>query len=222
MYEALKSTQKALHIDPTDKTTHYNLALVAQSYAQQISDLPQDQIHSASIRRALSCLNCGQRTFRMLISVTEHTLYDKKITEQRERYGETLRVQLDRKLVEQVQYEEEKEAKLNLARKKREEEHAKIKRLEEEKERQKLIEKEKLEENRRRLMEKVREDNLQMASEEMNIDEDEEKKAKKKRRRKERDEDEEEEDYEVKKSKKVNDTRCHFFFVCSITHLYVG
>jgi RNA polymerase-associated protein CTR9 len=206
MYEALKSTQKALHIDPTDKTTHYNLALVAQSYAQQISDLHQDQINSTSIRRALSCLNCGQRTFRMLINVEEHTLYDKKITEQRERYGETLRVQLDRKLVEQVQYEQEKEARLSLAKKKRDEERAKIKRLEEQNQRQERIEKEKLEENRRRLMEKVREDNLQMASEEMNNDEfEEEKKAKKRgRRRKERDDDEEEEEeQEVKKTKKV-------------------
>jgi RNA polymerase-associated protein CTR9 len=194
MYQSLKSTEKALHISPFDTTTQYNLALVQQSYAQQISDLTQDQRSSDSIRRALRCLECGQRAFRMLINVTEHTLYDKKITEQRERYGETLRVQLDRKLVEQVQFEEDKETKLNMARKKREDERNKAKQVEEEKIRLQQIENERMEENRRRLMEKVREDNLLMATQQVDDDDfDEEKKAKKRgRKRKELDEDEDE------------------------------
>ncbi|KAI7883368.1 uncharacterized protein EV154DRAFT_522614 [Mucor mucedo] len=196
MYEALKNTEKALHISPSDKTTHYNLALVQQSYAQQISDLPQDQRTSSNMRRALSCLECGQRTFRMLINVNEHTLYDRsKITEQRERYGETLRVQLDRKMTEQIQFEEEKERKLNIARKKRENERAKILYEEEEKIRLQQLENERMEEARRRLMEKVREDNMMMASQQVEDDDfDEEKKAKKRsRKRKERDEEEAEE-----------------------------
>lgn len=194
MYQSLKSTEKALHISPSDTTTQYNLALVQQSYAQQISDLAQDQRSSDSIRRALRCLECGQRTFRMLINVTEHTLYDKKITEQRERYGETLRVQLDRKLAEQVQFEEDKETKLNMARKKREDERNKVKQAEEEKIRLQRVENERMEENRRRLMEKVREDNLLMATQQVGDDDfDEEKKAKKRgRKRKELEEDEDE------------------------------
>lgn len=207
MYQSLKSTEKALHIAPSDKTTQYNLALVQQSYAQQISDLAQDQRTSDSIRRALRCLECGQRTFRMLINVTEHTLYDKKITEQRERYGETLRVQLDRKLVEQVQFEQDRENKLNMARKKREEERNKLKQAEEEKIRQQQLENERMEENRRRLMEKVREDNLLMASQQVEDDDfDEEKKAKKRgRKRKEMDEDEDAEgDAETEYQKMLN------------------
>ncbi|KAI9251267.1 hypothetical protein EDC94DRAFT_621906 [Helicostylum pulchrum] len=197
MYQALKNTEKALHIAPWDKTTHYNLALVQQSFAQQISDLPQDQRTSSNMRRALSCLECGQRTFRMLINVEEHTLYDHKITEQRERYGETLRVQLDRKMTEQIQFEEEKERKLNMAKKKREEERAKIVRMEEEKKRLEKLENEKMEEARRRLMEKVREDNMMMASQQVEDDDfDEEKKAKKRSRKRKDREEEENEDRE--------------------------
>jgi RNA polymerase-associated protein CTR9 len=192
MYQALKNTEKALHIAPSDKTTHYNLALVQQSYAQQISDLPQDQRTSSNIRRALSCLECGQRTFRMLINVNEHTLYEKKIVEQRERYGETLRTQLNRMMTDQIKYEEEKERRLNLARQNRETERAKLRQAEEEDKRLREIEKQKMEDSRRRLMEKVREDNLAMASQQVEDDEfDEEKKAAKKRGRKRRERDDE-------------------------------
>lgn len=195
MYQALKNTEKALHIAPWDKTTHHNLALVQQSFAQQISDLPQDQRTSSNMRRALSCLECGQRTFRMLINVEEHTLYDRKITEHRERYGETLRVQLERKLQEQIQFEEEKERKLNIARKKRDEERAKMAQIEEEKIRLQQLENERMEEARRRLMEKVREDNMMMATQQIEDEDlDEEKKAKKRtRKRKEREDEENEE-----------------------------
>ncbi|OBZ82827.1 RNA polymerase-associated protein CTR9 [Choanephora cucurbitarum] len=200
MYQALRNTTRALHIQPADKTTHYNLALVQQSYAQQISDLAQDQRTSQEIRRALQLLECGQRTFRMLINVEEHTLYDKKITEQRERYGETLRIQLDRKLAEQVSFEKEKEDKLNLARKKREEERHRLLQAEEEKKRQAQLENERIEEARRRLMEKVREDNLLMASQhDDDADAEEEKKQRKRnhsggRKRKEHHDDDEDDE----------------------------
>ncbi|CEP12047.1 hypothetical protein [Parasitella parasitica] len=212
MYQALKTTERVLHITPSDKTTQYNLALVQQSYAQQISDLALDQRSSDSIRRALRCLECAQRAFRVLINVAEHTLYDKKITEQRERYGETLRVQLDRKLVEQAQYEEDKEIKLNIARKKREEERKKLKQAQEEKIRQQQLENERMEENRRRLMEKVREDNLLMASQQVDDDDfDEEKKAKKQRGRKRKemgeDEDEGEPESEYQKTPNKKDKK---------------
>ncbi|KAI7905639.1 uncharacterized protein BX663DRAFT_500417 [Cokeromyces recurvatus] len=209
MYGALKNTEKALHINPSDKTTYYNLALVQQSYAQQISDLPQEQRSSHDIRKALSCLECGQRTFHMLVNVKEHTLYDKKITEQRERYGETLRVQLDRKLTEQINFEQSKEEKLNKARKKREAERERLKKAEEEKQRLRQLEMERMEEERRRLMEKVREDNLLMATQQLQDEDYEEEKKNKKRsrKRKERDEDEEgeEEEEEGGKRRRNND-----------------
>lgn len=196
MGDALKNTEKALHLDPSDHTTLYNLALVQQSYAQQISDLTQEQRTSQDIKRALNYLECGQRAFHMLIHVEEATLYDKKITEQRERYGETLRGQLDRKLTDQIQYEEEKEHKLQMARKQREEEKARLREAEEEKKRERQREIERMEEERRRLMEKVREDNLMMASQQVDEDDVEEEKKTKKRTRKRKEHNEEEEENE--------------------------
>ncbi|ORE11726.1 TPR-like protein [Rhizopus microsporus var. microsporus] len=198
MHESLKNTVKALSLCPSDKTTLYNLALVQQSYAQQIADLTQEQRDSKSMRRALEYLDFGQRTFRQLISVDEHTLYDKKIVEQRERYGETLRTQLERKLAEQVQFEEQKREKLELAKKRREEDIAKQRAIEDEKRRLEQIEREKMEEARRKLMEKVREDNLMMASLQVDEDDiDEEKKSSKRgKKRKERDEEQPEEEDE--------------------------
>ncbi|KAI9475952.1 MAG: hypothetical protein EXX96DRAFT_283036 [Benjaminiella poitrasii] len=191
MYEALKNTEKALHIQPSDKTTHYNLALVQQSYAQQISDLSQEQRSSQDIRKALNCLECGQRTFHMLVNVDEHTLYDKKITEQRERYGETLRVQLDRKLAEQITYEQDREDKLSKARQKREAERERMKQAAEEKQRLQQLEMERMEESRRRLMEKVREDNILMATQQLQEEdyEEDKKNRKRPRKRKENEED---------------------------------
>lgn len=215
MHESLKNTVKALSLCPSDKTTLYNLALVQQSYAQQIADLTQEQRDSKSMHHALEYLEFGQRTFRQLISVDEHTLYDKKIVEQRERYGETLRTQLERKLVEQVQFEEQKREKLELAKKRREEDIAKQRAIEDEKRKLEQIEREKMEEARRKLMEKVREDNLMMASLQVDEDDiDEEKKSNKRgKKRKERDEEQPEEEDEKdallrKKDKKVDTILC--------------
>ncbi|KAI8983855.1 hypothetical protein BDB01DRAFT_118794 [Pilobolus umbonatus] len=203
MYESLVNTQKALHLNPSDKTTIYNLALVQQSYAQLISELPQVHRDSASMRRAINCIECSQKFFRTLISVDEHTLYDRKIAEQREKYGETLRTQLERKLTEQLQFEEERKLKLSAAQKKREAEQEKMKALEREKREKERSELEKMERARKELMQKVREDNLMMATmQQQESDDDEEAKKAKKRRikRKDREEDEETEEREYKRS----------------------
>ncbi|KAI9248923.1 hypothetical protein BY458DRAFT_550823 [Sporodiniella umbellata] len=196
MYDALRNTQRAYQLKPWDKTTWYDLALVQQSYAQHISDMPQDQRESTNMRSALGYLECSQRMFHALIHVEERTLYDKKIVEQRERYGETLRTQLERKLAEQNQFEEEKHRKMEIAKLKREEEAAKQREAEDKKRRLEELEKEEMEESRRRLMQKVREDNLLMATRQVDEDDEEEEKVSRKRRRKqkERDSDDEKED----------------------------
>lgn len=197
MYESLKNSERALHLNPSDKTILYNLALVQQSYAQQIADLSLEQRDSISMHCAIRHLECGQRTFRAMVHVDEHTLYDKKIVKQRERYGETLHTQLERKLTEQIRFEEEKRQKFEFAKKKREEEAA----AEKEKCRLEQTEKEKMKEARRRWMRKVREDNRMRASRQVDKgDMDEEKKAKRRnRKRKERAIEEEEEKIEKKK-----------------------
>ncbi|KAI7895861.1 uncharacterized protein EV154DRAFT_476957 [Mucor mucedo] len=46
---------------------------------------------------ALSVIECIQRTFLMLLNVNKHTMYNRKITEQRERYGGTSRLENERR-----------------------------------------------------------------------------------------------------------------------------
>ncbi|CAO3644067.1 unnamed protein product [Cunninghamella echinulata] len=174
MYESLLNTKKAKEIQPNDKSITYNVALVEQQYAQLISDQPIETRSSDMMRKAIQDLDHSQELFKMLINVpeSEHVYYDRKMAEQRERYGETLRTQMDRKMLEQVQYEEQRESKLKDVRLKQEEREAK--RRQEELDRIKKEEEDRLqlEENRRKLMEKVREDNMLMSQREMEMHDD--------------------------------------------------
>ncbi|KAI7866509.1 hypothetical protein BDF14DRAFT_1811906 [Spinellus fusiger] len=203
MFSSLQNTQKAFHIAPSDKSTLYNIALVQQLYAQLISDLPKDQRASRDMRRAMNGLDSSQNIFRMLIHVPaeEFVLYDRKITEQRERYGETLRMQLERKMLEQIQYEEDKQRKIDEVRVKREEDLVK-KKAEEAKKLQKIEEERvKMDEERRKLMARVYEENLQMAAREVEEDELEaERKTKKRARKRKEIEEEEEEEEETRRA----------------------
>ncbi|KAL0093325.1 hypothetical protein F4703DRAFT_1266544 [Phycomyces blakesleeanus] len=198
VFNSLQNTQKALHIAPSDKSTLYNIALVQQLYAQLISELSKDQRTSREMRRAMNGLDSSQSIFRMLIQVPaeEFVLYDRKITGQRERYGETLRTQLERKLLEQIQYEEDKQRKMDEVRTKRDQEHAKKMAEEEQKQRNEAREKIRIEEERQALMRRVREENMQMAAREQDEDDAEvERKSKKRvRKRKEINEDEDEDE----------------------------
>ncbi|KAG0180123.1 protein required for normal CLN1 and CLN2 G1 cyclin expression [Apophysomyces sp. BC1021] len=190
MYSALLNTQKALHNQPSDKSTLYDIALVQQSYAQLIADLSKEERTVELMQRALDSLDSSQRTFRMLVNVpaAEFVLYDRKITEQRERYGETLRTQLNRKMIEQKEFAEEEQKKTKKIEKQLREKIEK--KAAEEKER--LQEQEearmRLEEERRRIMEKVHEDNRRMADLEREVGE-----VERKTRKRENPEEEEEE-----------------------------
>lgn len=217
MYESLVNTKKAQELQPKDKSITYNIALVEQQYAQLISDQPVEIRTSEMMRKAIQDLDHSQELFKMLINVpeSEHVYYDRKMAEQRERYGETLRTQMDRKMLEQVQYEEQRESKLKDVRLKQEEREAK--RRQEELDRIKKEEEERLllEENRRKLMEKVREDNMLMAQKELEMQDDEEetKKSRSKKRKNKNDDDgiindeeeEEEERYDYPKDDILDD-----------------
>ncbi|KAI8140666.1 hypothetical protein BJV82DRAFT_671405 [Fennellomyces sp. T-0311] len=113
MLKSLRTTEKAYNLNPLDKTTLYNIALVQQSYCQLIAELSKEQRKSEDLRRAMRILDSSRSIFRSLVNVPsdELILYDRKIAEQREKYGETVRNQLDRKLREQLEFEDEQEVK---------------------------------------------------------------------------------------------------------------
>ena len=111
MLKSLRNSEKAFNLNPQDKSTLYNIALVQQSYCQLLAELPKEQRKSADMRRAMQILDSSGSIFRSLVKVPhqESVLYDRKIAEQRQKYGETVRNQLERKLREQLDYEEELE-----------------------------------------------------------------------------------------------------------------
>ena len=126
MQDSLRNTQKAYHIQPTDSSTLYNIALVQQSYAQLIFEKTKEERLYKDMIRARNGLVSSQATFRMLVDVPQEeiVLYDRKITEQRIRYGETLGLQLARAIEEQSRYEMEVKQRNEEIQRKREEKEA--------------------------------------------------------------------------------------------------
>jgi len=185
MLLALEYSQLAYEVDPSDKTVLYDIALVHQTYAQLISDLPKDLRTTEQMRQAISGLESSKAGFQTLLDVSpeEHVHYDRKIVEQRQRHGESLRTQIERKLADQMEFEDEKKQRMEEARKKREEEHQRRKLEEQERLDREQQEREQQESDRRRIMEKVREENVLLASQDVGLSDDEQQKQKKKRRK---------------------------------------
>jgi RNA polymerase-associated protein CTR9 len=190
MLLALSYSQQAYQVDPSDKTVLYDIALVHQTYAQLISDLPKDQRSTEQMRQAISGLESSKASFQTLLDVspTENVHYDRKIVEQRQRHGESLRTQIERKLADQMEFEEEKKHRTEEARKKRDDEQQRRKLEEQERVEQEKQQREQMESERRRIMEKVREENVLLASQDVGLSDEEQQKLQKKRRRKEYDE----------------------------------
>ncbi|KAI8062417.1 hypothetical protein BC940DRAFT_349615 [Gongronella butleri] len=193
MYDALVNTNKALELQKDDKSIQYNVALVEQQYAQLVADLPVESRSSDKMRGAIQGLDHSQELFDALIKVPEgeHVYYDRKMAEQRRRYGDTLRTQMDRKMQEQLQYEEQRESKMRSVKLRQEEREAQKRAEIEERERKAQEERDRIEQDRRKLMEKVKEDNRLMSQRELEINDEEEErdaaKAAKRRKRKQKD-----------------------------------
>ncbi|RUS34355.1 hypothetical protein BC938DRAFT_481013 [Jimgerdemannia flammicorona] len=188
MLDALRFTQKAYHVNPTDKAVLYDIALVQQSYAQMIADKPVEQRTTQELRQAIAGLEMSKQMFRTLMAVPseEHVNYDRKLAEQRVRHGESLRGQIERRLAEQEEFEDAKNRKLEEAKLKREAERLKRERVEEEARERRREEERKVEEQRRNVMDRVQKVNEEMRDVgESDVDE-EEKKERRRRRKKDR------------------------------------
>ena len=208
MLSALTYSEKAYSVDPNDKTILYDVALVHQTYAQLISDLPKDQRTTDQMRQAITGLESSKANFQTLLDISPdvHVHYDRKIVEQRQRHGESLRTQIERKLTDQMEFEEEKKQRTEGARKKRDEEYQRKKMEEDEKREQEVRERQEMESERRRIMDKVREENALLASQDVGLSDEEQQQKQKKRRRKDLDDgivdDEEMEENEAPRRRK--------------------
>ncbi|CAO3682178.1 unnamed protein product [Umbelopsis ramanniana] len=208
MLSALTYSEKAYSVDPNDKTILYDVALVHQTYAQLISDLPKDQRTTDQMRQAITGLESSKANFQTLLDISPdvHVHYDRKIVEQRQRHGESLRTQIERKLTDQMEFEEEKKQRTEGARKKRDEEYQRKKVEEDEKREQEIRERQEMESERRRIMDKVREENALLASQDVGLSDEEQQQKQKKKRRKDLDDgivdDEEMEENEAPRRRK--------------------
>ncbi|ORY06104.1 TPR-like protein [Basidiobolus meristosporus CBS 931.73] len=161
MKQARQYVQKALHLSPKDKAVLYDLALIEQSLAQLVGDIPEEHRSVKEMNQALDGIGIAKNIFNALISVPQevHVPYDRNIAAQREKHGESLRSSLAKKMEKQMKAEQERSSRMEEARRKLEAERRKHQEVEQEKGRKMLEEQRKIEEQRKQLLEKIREDN---------------------------------------------------------------
>lgn len=60
MLQALSMAQRAFHLNPSDKTALYDIALIQQSYAQLVSDRAANQRTVQDIHHAMAGLTAAK------------------------------------------------------------------------------------------------------------------------------------------------------------------
>ncbi|KAK9765164.1 protein required for normal CLN1 and CLN2 G1 cyclin expression [Basidiobolus ranarum] len=161
MKQARQYVQKAFHLSPKDKAILYDLALIEQSLAQLVGDIPEEHRSVTEMNKALDGIGIAKNIFNSLINVPAeiHVPYDRNIAIQREKHGDSLRSSLAKKMEKQLKAEQERFSRMEESRKKLEAERRKYQESEQEKSRKMLEEQRKIEEQRKYLLEKIREDN---------------------------------------------------------------
>ncbi|KAJ1953112.1 protein required for normal CLN1 and CLN2 G1 cyclin expression [Dispira parvispora] len=185
--QALESAQRAMHLFPGDLVVLYDLALIEQTYAQLVSEKTADLRSVTQVKAALERLDHSNQLFEFLVkhpgsSSTVATAskgqgmnlpYDRKLTEQRAKFGESLSSKLKKQLAEQEQLEEQRLSNLEATRRKREEEQ---RRREEEELRRRQQEEEEtraIEAERRRIQERIRQENEELSRSQQQVSDDE-------------------------------------------------
>ncbi|KAJ7213002.1 RNA polymerase II-associated protein [Mycena pura] len=140
MCTALRYAQKALHIQPNDKAVVYNIAMIQQKSAEMLFGLPTTKRTLKDLKRSIEHATNAQKLFASLASDKAPVVpYSIDLADQRRKYGDNMLRKSEEHLAAQRQYEGEVQAKLDIARQKRQEE----------KERQGALERERMEELRR-------------------------------------------------------------------------
>ncbi|KAF5351734.1 hypothetical protein D9756_007677 [Leucocoprinus leucothites] len=184
MNTALKYAQKALHIQPGDKAIMYNIAMIQQKSAEMLFTLPPNKRSLADLQRVIEQASHAQKIFASLANVkTQLVPYSKDIADNRRKYGESMLRKAEDHLTTQRQHEEDTLARLEAARRKRQEEKERQEAVERELQEKLRIEAEKLAEERRLAREQAME-----WTREVRMDSDEEKEKKPKKARKPRSE----------------------------------
>ncbi|KAH7889009.1 hypothetical protein F5I97DRAFT_1804053 [Phlebopus sp. FC_14] len=177
MSTALKYAQMAFHVQPGDKATMYNIAMIQQKAAELLFGLSPVKRTLKDLEWAIAQAGHAQRVFDSLAGDPSHSLpYHREIAEQRRKYGETMLRKCDEHLATQKEFEAEAQAKLDAARQKRQEEKQRQEALERARIEELRVQAEKLAEERRIAREQALE-----WTREVQIESDEERERKSKR-----------------------------------------
>ncbi|TFK74286.1 RNA polymerase II-associated protein [Pluteus cervinus] len=180
MNTALQYVREAQTLHPSDKATTYNIAMIQQKSAEMLFAMKPANRTLKDLQQVIENANDAQRLFGQLAADTsDHLPYPPDLADQRRRYGEGMLRKAEDHLSAQRQHEDEVHAKLDAARRKRQEEKERIEELERRRLEELRLEEEKLAEERRMAMEQTREWTRDMK---MESDEEKEKKPKKSRK----------------------------------------
>ncbi|KII92703.1 hypothetical protein PLICRDRAFT_51061 [Plicaturopsis crispa FD-325 SS-3] len=150
MNTALRYAQQALHIQPNDKATVYNIAMIQQKAAEMLFSVKPSKRTLKDMQRAIEQAGHAQKLFASLAADKAPLVpYNREIADQRRKYGDSMLRRGEEHLATQRQFEAEAQAKLEDARQKRREERERQEALEKAKEEELRIQAEKLAEERR-------------------------------------------------------------------------
>ncbi|KAI0081989.1 RNA polymerase II-associated protein [Panus rudis PR-1116 ss-1] len=181
MNKALEYAQHALHLQPSDKVILYNIAMIQQKAAELLTSLRPEKRSLKDMQKAVEQANNAQKLFASLAADKSPVVpYSKEIADERRKYGQNVLRRCEEHLVQQKQYEDEQQAKYELARQRRQEEKEKQEALERERMEELRRQAEQLAEERRRAREQAQEWTREVK---MESDEERERKANKKPRR---------------------------------------
>ncbi|KAF7790039.1 hypothetical protein EIP86_000988 [Pleurotus ostreatoroseus] len=177
MNTALRYAQNAFHLHPHDKAILYNIAMIEQKSAELLTALAPAKRTLKDLERATQQASHAQKIFQSLASDKSPSVpYSRDIADQRRKYGDSVLRRCDEHLASQKQYEAEMHAKLEEARRKRQEEKAQQEALEKERLEKLAKEAEELTVKRRAAREEAQQWSKQLESDE----EEKERKAAKK------------------------------------------
>ncbi|KAF9010665.1 RNA polymerase II-associated protein [Cyathus striatus] len=180
MNTALRYAQMAFHIQPNDKATMYNIAMIQQKCAEMLFAVPAAKRTLKDLQRVIEQAAHAQKLFASLANDKSSAVpYSRDIADQRRKYGDNMLRKGDEHLATQKQYEAGMQARLEAARKKRQEEKERQEELERQREEERLREAAKVAEERRAAREQAMEWTREVR---MESDEEKEKKPKKPRK----------------------------------------
>ncbi|KAI0368298.1 RNA polymerase II-associated protein [Pilatotrama ljubarskyi] len=123
MNTALQYAQKALHLNPWDKATLYNIAMIQQKAAELLMSVPPAKRSLKDLQKAIEQATHGQKLFASLAAdKSPQVPYSRDIADQRRKYGESMLRRCEEHLSTQRQWEAEAQAKIEAARLRRQQE----------------------------------------------------------------------------------------------------